>query len=474
MVDIVMIILGCIVFCLAGLTLLIIVDREDVLGKKMVLRLSLSFILGMGLVSLEMFFYSLLSIDFGFTIIALPWVLLFSFLTYYDFNGAGKYFTFNKASLKSFTFLEKIMFAFLLFEFIYLCRFSLFANVLAWDAQHIWFLKAKAFFVDGGITKEFLLDRIYFDSHADYPLMVPLSMAWLYTALGSVDDRIVKLIYPLQYMSLLVIFFYTVKSFISRHYALIFTVLLSLVPVLQAHSGGFPGKVGHLYAGDFVGYADLTLSVYFLAASGCMYMYMKRNDNTFFFLSLIFFAMSGWIKNEGLVFMASGFLITCLYTYMYDRVRFKYFLMSLSFPLVFILPWMIYRGVIGVDDESVFKLRGFGFREMFFRFLTIFYNFGKLFLNLNLFTTVWYIFFVFLLLNLRDNLKKPLIFMNLLLFMQLGAYVMAYFFTTKDLGLHVSTSLDRVLLHLTPLALLITAISSYEFFHKSEKTPSTE
>lgn len=75
MADTVMLILSIAVFLLAGASVLAAV-RAAVTG--LFPKLSLCFIVGLGAVSLQMFFYSLVSINFGFFIIALPWAGLYA------------------------------------------------------------------------------------------------------------------------------------------------------------------------------------------------------------------------------------------------------------------------------------------------------------------------------------------------------------------------------------------------------------
>lgn len=467
MFSVVMLIFALTVYILAGLTVLILADKEKVMHDKLVLRLALSFMLGIGLVSMQMFLYSLLSIQFGFIVIALPWVALFSLLVYYDFNSARMCFPLNSITLSKFNWMEKSVIVFLLFEVLYLYAFSLYSHPTAWDAQHIWFLKAKAFFISGSVDRNFLLDRTYFDSHADYPIMIPLSITWLYTAMEYAGDRVVKVIYPIQYLSLLIVFFYMVRNFTSRLYGFVFMLILSIMPLLQAHSGGYPDKVGILYSGDFTGYADLTLAFCFFAGASFMYLYMKECKSVFLFLSVMFLSMAGWAKNEGIVFMFLGLIVLGFFVYNYDKAKLKYFLLTLIAPFLMGVLWIIYSGYIGVDNESMIALKFYGVEPSIYRIVTVIFSMVSFSLNIQFFGIIGFVFIVFLFVNIKNNIKQPIVFIYGLFFLQMAAYGAAYFFTTKNITFHLATSIDRVLLHLMPLVLFLGAINVYKFFNNN-------
>ncbi|MBI5562510.1 MAG: hypothetical protein HY894_06645 [Deltaproteobacteria bacterium] len=61
------------VFLISGGALAAVADGDDALGLGRGVRLAVSFALGLGGVSLQMFLYSLVSIPFGFLTVAAPW-----------------------------------------------------------------------------------------------------------------------------------------------------------------------------------------------------------------------------------------------------------------------------------------------------------------------------------------------------------------------------------------------------------------
>ncbi len=70
------------IFFISGFIILSIVDWKETLGLSLCIKAPISYILGLGAVSLQMFLYSLVSIPFNFLNIAGPWLLTLAVLLY--------------------------------------------------------------------------------------------------------------------------------------------------------------------------------------------------------------------------------------------------------------------------------------------------------------------------------------------------------------------------------------------------------
>ena len=71
------------------------------------------------------------------------------------------------------------------------------------DALHHWGFTAKTFYYEGG-----MYGPLYFDKHRDlgfrrYPILVPLTLATLYEAMGRVEDQAAKVLFPTAYAMML-------------------------------------------------------------------------------------------------------------------------------------------------------------------------------------------------------------------------------------------------------------------------------
>lgn len=446
------------VFISSGLAVLKIIEWHSPIGLGFFAKTALSFMLGLGVISLQLFLYSLSGVPFGFIQVALPWLIVLPALFIRQF-GKGPVILAFKFGLSRPGLFEAALISMILVQVVYVFAFIFTLPITRWDAFLIWFLKAKAFYLDGGVNSAFFFNGSFAYSHHDYPLLLPLSITWIYTALGGADDTLAKVIYPLAYLSLLSIFHFTLKDFASKRAALLFTALLSLTPIVLVHSAGFLLKIGPLNSGDFVGYADIILSVYFLGAGSFLYLYSLKGDKRYLVLSALFLAMGAWTKNEGLPFAGLGFLAIAVNTAGGDR---KWALRALAFAIIaaFNLPWAVYKKAYGLHSEYTGNITAAVIGANLGRLKLIFGRSAEyLFLTPSLFSFAWYAYFASLTVNLRANMKKPLATLNALVLLQFSTYVFVYVITPLDLEWHLGTSLERLLLHLLPLSMLIAAVN---------------
>ncbi len=448
-------------FLLSGYVLLWIIDLKGELGFNIGVRAAISFSLGLGAISLQMFLYSLASIPFGFYSVAAPWVFIAGAFFLYSFRKPQK----TKAAIeKASTGLPEVILSIvILSQAAYVFTYALALPLSGWDAWFIWFLKGRAFFVDRTVSNGFLTNSLYAYDHPEYPLLIPLSIAWVYTAIGHVSETAAKVIFPLQFYSMLAVFYYFTRRLWGRSAGLIFTALLSLTPIVLIHSGGFPVKIGVLYAGDFVGYADLTIAMYFLSACAFFYLYTQEGRTPQVILSGLFLALGAWTKNEGLAFAALGFLGILIYLMTGKKGWWLKAAVIAAILMLFIAPWSVYKMGLGLRSEYTGNMG-----------LSVFFgNIGRLrlvtarmveymFGYVALYNFTWWLYGASFIFNLRGLARKPLLILNAMLLSQLVVYALIYVISPNEINWLIQTSLDRVLLHLTPLSMLIAAVNMKE------------
>lgn len=455
-------------FLLSGYVLLWIIDFNGELGLGIGVRAAISFCLGLGAISLQMFLYSLASIPFGFLSIAAPWVIIAGALFLYSFRKPQK----TKAAIeKTSTGLpEVILSLIILSQAAYALVYALSLPLAGWDAWFIWFLKGRVFFVDKAVSGGFLTNSLYAYDHPEYPLLIPLSIAWVYTAIGHVSETAAKTIFPLQFFSMLAVFYYFTKRLWGKRAGLVFTALLSLTPIVLIHSGGFPVKIGALYAGDFVGYADLAIAVYFLSACAFLYLYTQEGKAPQVILSGLFLALGAWTKNEGLAFAALGYIAILIYMLTERKGWWLKAAIIAALLIVFIAPWSIYKMGLGLKSEytgnaglSVFFGNIGRLRLVTARMLEYMFGFVALY------NFTWWLYAASFVFNLRGLARKPLLILNAMLLSQLAVYALIYVISPNEVNWLIQTSLDRVLLHLTPLSMLIAAVNLKEVLGETGK-----
>src|SRR5436189_4579843 len=62
-----------------------------------------------------------------------------------------------------------------------------------WDSWVNWAMKARVIFTENGFGPALYADASRVITHLDYPLLLPLLQAWVFTWLGVPDDRLAAL-----------------------------------------------------------------------------------------------------------------------------------------------------------------------------------------------------------------------------------------------------------------------------------------
>jgi len=329
-----MILFAVFIVLLAGYEMVSLIEwkRE---GRPLLERLALSYLIGAGAVTLLMFALALLKIKFNIWLICLPWLILSPLC----FTSKVKLPRLPKLSVG-----EGLITCALGLKLFYVFYEALIKPVTGWDALWNFSFRAKVFFFERGIP----LDRShpYFlgGGMRQYPPHLPLLEAWTYISQGAWNDAAMKIIFPLYFLALLIVFYYCLRREKSRRQSLFFTFLLSSLPLLTYHAA--------------MEYADFIVGGYFLAAVVYLYQFIKENDSRILMLSAVLAALGPWVKDEGQIF----FFICLLVLMVARRFNWKYLLTYLSPYVILIGPWIMFKNVfkLSLGNEPGFSLARFG------------------------------------------------------------------------------------------------------------------
>ncbi|HEX7976118.1 MAG TPA: hypothetical protein VF498_17045, partial [Anaerolineales bacterium] len=159
---------------------------------------------------------------------------------------------------------------------------------LGWDGTFVYALKAKIFFASGGVSLGYFSDLSRQWSHPDYPLLLPLNEAWLFTWLGRVaEGAALKILFAVFFACLAALFYRAVRRRRSAIYSLVFSLLLTGLPALLPAAQS--------------GYADLPLSAFALGSSAALYFWLEEGRASDLVLGGILAALCIWVKREGAV-----------------------------------------------------------------------------------------------------------------------------------------------------------------------------
>ncbi len=234
--------------------------------------------------------------------------------------------------------IELILLVLILFQVLTSIFITVIFPVRFWDAITCWSFKAKAFFLDKTIY-DFYSKHSYKFSHPSYPILLPLLQTYSYFSMGTSNENLMKLIFPLFYISLLIAnyCFLRIKyseinpkvnnnstkikkdnRILRKNYpkttSLFFTFILSAVPIIFDHS--------------YIEYANLAFAFYLYLSVMFMILWIRFKDdrsktNGLIILSAIFASQLPLLRSEGILFLGFIFILFTFYLFKSKDYIFK-------------------------------------------------------------------------------------------------------------------------------------------------------
>jgi hypothetical protein len=194
------------------------------------------------------------------------------------------------------------------------------------DGLSCWALKGRAIAITGQ------LEAIRFGAQPFYPLHLPLSLTPLYLY----SEKIAKIPISLNYISLIVIFYISLRKSLSKESALLFTVLLASLPYLFEHSRRV--------------YADLTCALYYTSGTLYLFRYFREGSRSRLILSGLLCALAVWTKPEGWFLTAANTIVLSLFLL---RRRKAGLIIVFLFPVIFVGgSWGLYSYLVMGHSNS--------------------------------------------------------------------------------------------------------------------------
>ena len=415
---------------------------------------SLSFLAGIGISAYVLFIYGLrggMFSLFNVSVISAVFLLLAVCLAVLN---RGRVYT--SMPFKEMIPLEKLLLAGVIIQVVWGFLLVIPIGVHSHDAVANYALKAKIFYLSGGIPEGFFNWPESTVAHPDYPLLLPLLMTWVYEFTGF-NDIAINLIMPVIYVAFLVLFYDLLRKFFGRAYSMLAVFVLATIPQLADYATLI--------------HADLLLAVFTACAFGYFVLYVKEGMRPHLVISSVLFGFSLWIKNEAMVFVCA--FVLCLVVYALrsrGKARWPVLFTALGVMFVISAPWFAARAVSGVVNS-----------DMDFASLTaarLLQNVKDIPILLNLFQQEvfgpkkWNIFWVLVfgccVWKWRTLLKGEVFYMTLFLFVAASGYFAGYMLTTgSNLYFLVNTTISRFMLHFSGAAMLFLAVLMYGEFRDS-------
>ncbi len=396
--------------------------------------------LGVGLIGLQMFVYARIGLSFSLPLIVTPWFL---FLLFPLRNKISYPYKRLKVRINA---IDKVLLVFILCLLGFVFFESLMRPVTAWDAWATWLLKSKVFFIDNGIKS-----GIFRYLASDYPLLIGMIGTFVYEFIGSINDRVVLLVFSSFYIALSGVFFFTLLPKIGLTKSLLFTFLLLSTQNLIRHGGRYEA-----------GQADLALGYYFLVDVVILLKYIKTKSFPTLILLNIFLGITALIKNEGIPIS----IFVCI-TVVFYVIKFKSYkqLVSLLFLFIPLLDWQVYKAISDMPKLPSYVQFAL-YPDRFFQIVKGFFQEAQNIKNWNL---LWIVFLVStVLFPFRKKENKTIGIILLLVYLQLAMYLLIFMNTTEDPTAHIKDVFDRLLLHIAPTAMLTISYITSDIINSSK------
>jgi hypothetical protein len=219
-----------------------------------------------------------------------------------------------------------------------------------WDGVCTWGLKAKILFY--GTLKSsmgYFRNAEYRCTNQAYPLLWPLTYAWICTVLGRWDDLAMGAVNPVNLMVFVTLLYFTLRKYNSRTVALSVSALAASLPSTMHYTECVQ--------------SDVPLMLISGAALFCLYNWMRHCRWGSILLAAVLMGGAMFTKEEGrLAFVAQcGGLALFVLTFRASTERKKLVGHWGAFVLVaglWVLPWLLFRRTIPVWTQY-FKPLGF-------------------------------------------------------------------------------------------------------------------
>ena len=320
-----------------------------------------------------------------------------------------------------------------------------------YDAIAHWNLEARFLYPGGDGLRQFSYMTW---EHADYPLLIPASIAASWAFIGTQTTIVPSVIALLFTFSLIGLVPISIARLRGERQGLLAGLCLLGTPFLIKHGSSQ--------------YADVPLAFFFVATFALLF---RRNESPshrgFLLLSGAAAGLAAWTKNEGILFVTLlvplHFFFTMAWKGKMNGVRETFgLLIGLAPILVIVVVHKIYMGqpndlVAGQNlPDTTHRLLDFSRYALVTKEMALgIFSFG----TWNRFLPLPALLLVYGFLagiGLTDKKNVPAMVMGaLLILFMLAAYFSIYILTPKDLVWHLETSLNRLLLQLWPLFILI-------------------
>jgi hypothetical protein len=416
--------------------------------------LAVSFGIGIGFISLQMLLYHFLNIKFDILAMIIPWAVLPLLNNLLFQKNKAPFNNLSKPSQPKdtrFKIFNICLWIGIIFEISYAFFRALIKPIESYDAVAIYAIKSKIFFLAKSIPADYFGAFTNMFPHPDYPLNIPLFQSFIYIALNSLNDQLVKVIFPLYFLAVVVMLYYAIRRFAGHTYSLVFTFVLASIPQFNAYAAN--------------AYLDLPLAYYSFASAIFLFEWLReRKSFALLALSAVMAGLAGWTKNEGLLYCVVSVLsMLVFFMFNFEKMKWRYVIgMVLYAAIIFLIlaPWMYIRTRYHLvnTDVGAISLNPLHILRQSHRLGPIFYEFQKQIFGPKKWNIFWIAVLAAFALNFKKSFTGTLRYITIFLVFTVSGYIFIYLISPIDINFFLQKTWSRFLVQFLPIAVYWLAI----------------
>jgi len=321
----------------------------------------------------------------------------------------------------------------------------------AFDAWSIWNRAARFIYRDPQNWRATTSPDLYWGTHADYPLLVPLNVAWGWETLGTETQRVPFAQGLLFTLASFGVMFASVGLTRTSGQASLATFVLICTPFF------FETGIGQI--------SDIPVTYFIFAACALIYLYFQLDYAPILMIAGFMAGLSGWSKNEGLLMVAVSVAVLAVTSRKKMFKPFLWYLVGLAIPMAVIVYFKIAFAppsdlFAGSSHDTLTKIVDFS------RYWIILKSLGQetltfggwpfsILIGLAVYAVVMYT-------NIPSDSRMRFFVLAAIILLQLLGYCAIYVITPHDLEWHIGTSLSRLVLQLYPAGIFLLFSSILE------------
>ena len=316
------------------------------------------------------------------------------------------------------------------------------------DAFAMWGLKAREVATEPIVPHpEFFSDPALFYSHARYPLLLPFVLAGGYGSVGGFHDRAVKVLFPLMFLALILLCYSCLFNVgLSRLQAFLLTALLVAVRPMARWAGS--------------GYVDVPFAMFYFGSVVCLIRWLGRFRWQDLLLCAMFSAFAALTKNEGLpLAVINGIAIAVGWITKRPKLNDFSWIVYVGTAALMVAPFLTWVYPLPRGDEDYpSKLTISRIIDNRGRLLDIIPAMAGEAMAPRQQGCVWILLIAAAAVGRRGFARSELRCVWFLIGAQLFVYALVYEITPWDLTALLPLTVDRLFLHVTPLAVVLIGL----------------